>query len=344
MASSESKIAHGIARSVTGAPCGRLAMTNLHASPASLTIASPRKSPRRRATVIAVDFWLLVLAERLRHRLGLRDELEQLLVLQVDALRVEHVDPLVGDGRDGRVARLEVVAVEEGRRLLAVAEDLRLEDLDQLELAAPLDLEALELGELAVLLEDRVPLLEQLALLERRGQDHRLVRPVDLEEDRLLALLVVLARLGVEPLVLRVVVVAVDVDVEHDARVRDGHLGLRRVARREGVVLREGVREDAPDAVGVELERLADLLDERARLLDDRRAGVGDDARHLHRVPPRALPHDVAVEGVEDALVRELQRVVEHAHRLRLDQPPPSPAFSAAPFFLPHTLLSFLYS
>ena len=125
---------------------------------------------------------------------------------------------------------------------------------------------------------------------------------------------------GVLHLVLRVVAVLVDVDVEHHAGVRDADLRLLLVRGGDGEVLREDRREDAPDPVGVELERLAELLDERARLLDDVGAGVRHDARHLHAVPPRALAHHVAVERVEDALVRELERVVQRAHRLGLQQ------------------------
>ena len=45
----------------------------------------------------------------------------------------------------------------------------------------------LQLGERAVLVEHGVSLLEGLALLGRRRQHHALVRPVDLEEDRALA-------------------------------------------------------------------------------------------------------------------------------------------------------------
>jgi len=40
---------------------------------------------------------------------------------------------------------------------------------------------------------------------------------------------------------------------------------------------------------------------------------VADNSRHFHAIPPRTLPHHVPVEGVQDTLVRELQRVVKHA-------------------------------
>ena len=65
-------------------------------------------------------------------------------------------------------------------------------------------------------------------------------------------------------------------------------------------------------AIRVELERDADPLDQLARLLDDHRTRVCDDASHLHRVPARTLAHDVAIERVENALMCQLQRVVQH--------------------------------
>jgi hypothetical protein len=51
---------------------------------------------------------------------------------------------------------------------------LGLEDLDELELAAALELEALELGQAAVRVEHRIALLDQLALLLAGRQDHGL--------------------------------------------------------------------------------------------------------------------------------------------------------------------------
>jgi hypothetical protein len=54
------------------------------------------------------------------------------------------------------------------------ASKAHLEDLDELELATALDLKALELGEAAVKVEDGIALLDQLPLLLRRGEDHRL--------------------------------------------------------------------------------------------------------------------------------------------------------------------------
>ena len=76
-----------------------------------------------------------------------------LLVLELLAVAVDHVEPTVGDCSHSSVARLEVVARQEG----AVLEHLLLEHLDELELAAALELEALELGQRAVEFVDGVP-------------------------------------------------------------------------------------------------------------------------------------------------------------------------------------------
>ena len=55
-----------------------------------------------------------------------------------------------------------LVAFFQGAAFQKLFKDLGLEDLDQLELATPLHLEALELGQRAVVVEDGVALLQQL--------------------------------------------------------------------------------------------------------------------------------------------------------------------------------------
>ena len=75
-----------------------------------------------------------------------------------------------------RVIHLQSVTLEES------LEDGALEDLDDLELSPPLHLEALQLREAAVEVEDGVALLEPLALLLGGWQDHELVGTVHLEE------------------------------------------------------------------------------------------------------------------------------------------------------------------
>ena len=91
-------MAAGMARSMAGASRGDAEMMNLQARPASLIISSPRNCASRRATVIAVDFCSPYSSSE-RHRLLLRDQLEQLVVLPISTTRVKHVHPAVGDLR-----------------------------------------------------------------------------------------------------------------------------------------------------------------------------------------------------------------------------------------------------
>jgi hypothetical protein len=88
--------------------------------------------------------------------------------------------------------------------------------------------------------------------------------------------------------------------------------------RVEFEILGENAREHTPNSVCVQFERTANLLDQSACHLDDRRASQAGDPRHLHGMPPCTFAHDVAVERVENALVRELERIVDHDELLRL--------------------------
>lgn len=59
--------------------------------------------------------------------------------------------------------------------------------------------------------------------------------------------------------------------------------------------------------------------------LDDLGSSIGDDTCHLHAVPARPFAHDIAVEAVQDALVSQLQGVIQHHHvccLLHLDHVP----------------------
>ena len=91
-----------------------------------------------------------VLLQRLAHTLVLGDELHEFVVFQVLALREQDVQPVVGDVADTLVARVQAVAVQE------VVEHLLLEDLDDLQLATSLQLEALQLRQGTVKLEHGV--------------------------------------------------------------------------------------------------------------------------------------------------------------------------------------------
>jgi len=105
------------------------------------------------------------------------DEVKHVLVLEVGAVRVEHVQPLV------RHARHLCVTLRKRFSLQKRLEHLALEDLDELQLTATLDLEALELCERAVFVKHRVPLLDVLAFVLRCRQHHRAIGAVNLEVD-----------------------------------------------------------------------------------------------------------------------------------------------------------------
>ena len=51
---------------------------------------------------------------------------------------------------------------------------------------------------------------------------------------------------------------------------------------------------------------------------DDMGPSIGDNTPHLHAVPAGALAHDIAIEAVQNALVSQLQGVVQHDHVSRL--------------------------
>jgi hypothetical protein len=88
----------------------------------------------------------------------------------------EHVQPAVRNTCYGRVALLRCCAEEEA------LDDLVLGWLDELLLAAALDIKALELGKRAVVVEGGVAFLEHLILL---GAQQNHVRHIELEEDRI---------------------------------------------------------------------------------------------------------------------------------------------------------------
>ena len=248
-----------------------------------------------------------VLGERLGHAPVLGDEFDEFVVSQARSFALEDVQPLIGDLRDGGVALLGCRSEKE------LFEDLSLEDLDELELSSSFDLESLEFRERVVVVEDGVSFLEKLVLLLRRREDHRLVGTVKFEEDRVLRVDFVASSFLVDEIVVLVVgELGVDEVVEHRAGVGDSE--LLPSDDLEGEVLGKRSGKHAPDSVGIEFERTTDLLDELTRHLDDRRSGEAGDSSHLHRVPTSSLPHNVSVEGVEDDLVGELERVVDDDH------------------------------
>jgi len=92
--------------------------------------------------------------------------------------------------------------------------------------------------------------------------------------------------------------------VQHHARVRNSY-GFSFVGH-EGVVFGKGLRQNAPDPIGIQFQRPAEVFHQLACLFDEGGARVGDDARHFHRAPPCPSTHNVPIERVQNALVREL--------------------------------------
>ena len=259
-------------------------------------------------------FPVAVLLEALGHRGRLGDVVDEIFVGEVPALAVEHVQPLVRNLAHSLVHLLQRGPLEE------LVKHLGLKHLDELELSAAFHLEALELLERAVEVEHGVSFLDEDAFLLGRREDHGLVRAVDFKLDgHLGGALVGPLLLVCEGLILVVCALQRGQAVEHGARVGDGELLLvHALLGLERELLGEGPREAAPDTVRVQLQGLADVVDQPLGHLNDLRACVRHHARHLHRVPARTLAHDVPVEGVEDALVRQLERVEQSHHVLRL--------------------------
>ncbi|GIX61373.1 uncharacterized protein BcabD6B2_08080 [Babesia caballi] len=253
---------------------------------------------------------------RLLDRLARHQKVEHVVVLHVGGVRVEGAAVAQADRRRALV-RLRL-----GRPQQVPRKDLLLQQLNHAHLAAPLDLEPLQLDDLLLVVEDHVPLLQQLLRALRRRQEHGVPRPVELEED------LVAAHAAVPAHVLHLEVLVVRPQALNQPVQQRGHvlqldhlagLRLRRAAPALEVHHRgEHVRQHAPDPVRVQLDGDANVLDQPVRRVDDLRARVGHDGPHFHAVPARAPALDVPVEAVKNALVRQLQRVVQQDAVARL--------------------------
>ncbi len=186
-----------------------------------------------------------------------------------------------------------------------LGEDLGLEDLHDVELAATFQLEAFEFLQLPGHVEHSVLLFQHLALLACGREHYAAIGTVDLEGNGHLGaggILLLLLRVG---LVLTIGIGEVCVHVEDGAGVVEA--GLLAVRVLEGEVLGEALREQAPYAVGIQLQRNADSFQVLPVKSDDVAAEVSNYACHLHGVPAGAATHNVAVERVQDNLVCQLQ-------------------------------------
>lgn len=101
-----------------------------------------------------------------------------------------------------------------------------------------------------------LPLFQLLALLFGGWQDHCQIRSIHLKEDAVLCPDVVSDGRGVDQLVVLIVGKSLFYhDVQHGTRVGDSHLGLLLVTGLHHKVLREGIGEDTPDTISVQLKR-----------------------------------------------------------------------------------------
>ena len=202
-------------------------------------------------------FTIAVLDRSFTHDARLRNVLQKLVVFKVRSLRLEHVEPTITDGSDSLVHFVERFSFQEE------IEHFTLENLDQLEFTATFELETFQLDQLVLLIEHRVTLFDEHALLFRRRQNHRLVRPVDFKLNTHLRARFVTQRFTVfishESLVLIVRVLNLRHVVEHDARVRN-FIRLVFPLDFKAIRLRESSRQTAPDSIRVQLERLTDVV------------------------------------------------------------------------------------
>ena len=92
------------------------------------------------------------------------------------AARFQKVQPIVGDRPHCLVALHQRVSEQK------LGEDLFLEPFHQLKLAPALQLKAFQLRQGAIVLEDRVALLEELALFGGGREHHGAIRAVHLDD------------------------------------------------------------------------------------------------------------------------------------------------------------------
>ena len=142
---------------------------------------------------------------------------------------------------------------------------------------------------------DHIAFLELVVFFLGGGDHHASVGTIDFEEDgHLVSETVGESGLVPEPLVLRVLVLLEDELVHDKARVTK--LDDLSLFGPDFKVFGEALWQHAPNAIGVELERETDLIDEMLGCGNDLGTDVSDHGGHLHGVPPSALSHNVAVK------------------------------------------------
>ena len=187
---------------------------------------------------------------------------------------------------------------------------------DELQLATAFHFKAFQFGKGAIFIKYGISLLQQFIFFLAGRQYHCTIRTIQFEENTVLAVDLVLARLRVDQVMILVVCKSLVYHVvEHSTRVR--HAKWLPVPTAERKIFRKCAWQHAPYTIRVELKRPSNTVDKFLRHLDNRRTRKTRNSSHLHRVPACSLAHHISIERVQNALVCELERVIQHNHLFR---------------------------
>ena len=167
--------------------------------------------------VIDVDFLRAVFFKSLGHTFVLANQVDQLLICKRRSVRMKNIEPTIGDSSHGCV----YVSAKRGS-FEEELEDLRLKDFDKLQLTPPLDLKnPFSSARLPSWLNTAYRFFRVFVFFLRCWQDHSSIRPIYLEEDRVVAVRFVLeGSVAIsESLVLVIGITCVDKMVQHHAGV-----------------------------------------------------------------------------------------------------------------------------
>ncbi len=150
-----------------------------------------------------------------------------------------------------------------------------------------------------------------LLLFFCRGNHHCFVGAVDLEENgHLFAISVFPLFCILKLLILLISIFVVDQMIKNMAWIRNLKILPRLKCHLN--IFWKSLRKQHPNTISIQLQRLAyPCLDILLTITDDIGSEICDHSCHLHRIPPCAFSHDVAIETIENDLMGELHRFVE---------------------------------